>query len=129
MVWCGSHRMMAAVVTATGEKEKVMGLFDSLGGALKGVLGDVEAAAVPELISAVLAKTDLASLQGIVAKLQEGGLGDQVRSWLGGGANLPVTADQLRAALGNAQVQEIARHLGLPVDSALQLLAEHLPAT
>jgi uncharacterized protein YidB (DUF937 family) len=106
-----------------------MGLFDNLGGALKGVLGDVEAAAVPDLISAVLAKTDLASLQGIVAKLQEGGLGDQINSWLGAGTNLPVTADQLRAALGNAQVQEIARHLGLPVDAALQLLAEHLPTT
>jgi uncharacterized protein YidB (DUF937 family) len=104
-----------------------MGLFDSLGGALKGVLGDVEAAAVPALISAVLARTDLGDLQGLVAKLQESGLGAQVQSWLGNGTNLPVTADQLRAALGNAQVQEIARHLGLPVDAALKLLAEHLP--
>ena len=104
-----------------------MGLLDNLGGTLSGVLGQVEAAAVPALISAVLAKTDLGDLNGIVAKLQQGGLNAQVASWLGNGANLPVTPDQLRAALGNQQVQELARHFGLPVDKALALLSEHLP--
>jgi uncharacterized protein YidB (DUF937 family) len=74
-----------------------------------------------------LAKTNLGDLQGLVTKLQQGGLNDQVQSWLGNGANLPVTADQLRAALGNEQVQQIARELGLPIDGALKLLAEHLP--
>ena len=106
-----------------------MGLLDSLGGALKGVLGQVEADAVPALISAVLAKTNLGDLQGLVNKLQQGGLTDQVQSWLGNGANLPVTVDQLRTALGNEQVQQIARELGLPIDGALKLLAEYLPTT
>ena len=106
-----------------------MGLLDSLGGALKGVLGQVEADAVPALISAVLAKTNLGDLQGLVNKLQQGGLSDQVQSWLGNGTNLPVTVDQLRAALGNEQVQQIARELGLPIDGALKLLAEYLPTT
>ena len=106
-----------------------MGLLDSLGGALKGVLGQVEADAVPALISAVLGKTNLGDLQGLVNKLQQGGLSDQVQSWLGNGANLPVTVDELRAALGNEQVQQIARELGLPIDGALKLLAEYLPTT
>ena len=106
-----------------------MGLLDSLGGALKGVLGQVEADAVPALISAVLAKTNLGDLQGLVNKLQQGGLNDQVQSWLGNGANLPVTVDQLRAALDNEQVQQIARELGLPIDGALKLLAAYLPTT
>ena len=105
-----------------------MGLLDSLGGALKGALGQVEADAVPALISEVLAKTEVGDLQGLVTKLQQGGLDEQVRSWLGNGANLPITADQLRAALGNEQVQQLARELGLPIDGALKLLAEHLPA-
>lgn len=105
-----------------------MGLLDSLGGALKGALGQVEADAVPALISEVLAKTDVGDLQGLVTKLQQGGLDEQVRSWLGNGANLPITADQLRAALGNEQVQQLARELGLPIDGALKLFAEHLPA-
>jgi uncharacterized protein YidB (DUF937 family) len=64
-----------------------MGLLDNVGGALTGILGQV--AAVPALISAALAKTDLGDLNGIVAKLQPGGLNTQVASWLGNGANLP----------------------------------------
>jgi uncharacterized protein YidB (DUF937 family) len=106
-----------------------MGLLDELGlgGALKGALGQVEAAAVPALVNAVLAKTEYKDLNGLVAKLQQSGLGPQVQSWLGNGANMPITADQLKTVLGNAQVQEVARHLGLPVDAALNMLAEHLP--
>jgi len=106
-----------------------MGLFDNVGGALKGALGQLEAGAIPAIISDALAKTDLGGLNGIVAKLQQGGLNAQVSSWLGNGTNLPVTADQLRAALGNEQVRELATHFGLPVDGVLKLLAEHLPAT
>ena len=100
-----------------------MGLFDEL----KGALGQVEAAAAPALINAVLAKTQYHDLNGLVAALQAGGLNTQVQSWLGPGANLPITEDQLKAVLGNAQVQEFARNLGLPVDQTLKLLAEYLP--
>ena len=103
-----------------------MGVFVKFGG-MKGLLGQVEAAAAPALVSALLSRTDLGSLQGIVTKLQAAGLNDQVRSWLGNGANLPITADQLRSALGNDQVQEIARQLGLPINEALQILSKHLP--
>jgi uncharacterized protein YidB (DUF937 family) len=106
-----------------------MGLLDelNLGGTLKGALGQVEAAAAPALINALLAKTQFGDLNGLVAKLQQGGLGPQVQSWLGNGANMPITADQLKAVLGNSQVQDMARHLGLPVDAALNMLSEHLP--
>jgi uncharacterized protein YidB (DUF937 family) len=102
-----------------------MGLLDKLGG----VIGQVTAAAAPALISQVLAKTNLGDLQGIVNQLQQGGLGPQVQSWLSNGANMPVSPGQLKAALGNEQVRQIAEHFGVPVDQALKLLAEHLPAT
>jgi uncharacterized protein YidB (DUF937 family) len=101
-----------------------MGLFDKLGG----VVGQITAAAAPALINAALAKTNLGDLQGLVNKLQQGGLSDQVKSWLGNGANLPITAEQLQAALGNEQIRQLAEHFGLPADAALKLLAEHLPA-
>ena len=104
-----------------------MGILDNLGGTLKGVLGDVEAAAVPALISPVLQKTNLGDLQGLADQLQKGGLGPQVQSWLSNGKNMHVTPEQIRAALGNAEVQAIARHLGLPVDEALKLLAQYGP--
>ena len=104
-----------------------MGLFDNLGGSLGGVLGQVTASAAPGLIAAVLAKTNLGNLQGIVNQLQQGGLGDQVKSWLGNGSNLPVGAEQLKAALGDEHVRQIAENFGIPVDQALKLLSEHLP--
>jgi uncharacterized protein YidB (DUF937 family) len=104
-----------------------MGLLDglNLGGVLRGALGEVEAATLPAAINAVLANTQYRDR--LVAALQKGGLNAQVQSWLGPGANLPITEDQLKAVLGNAQVQEFARHLGLPVDATLKLLAQYLP--
>ena len=106
-----------------------MGLLDSLGlgDMLKSLLGQGESSALPALINAVLAKTQYHDLNGLVAALQKGGLDAQVKSWLGPGANLPVTAEQLRAVLGNAQVQDFARQLGLPVDQALKTMAQYLP--
>lgn len=106
-----------------------MGLMDNIGGSLGGLIGQVTSAAAPGLISTVLAKTNLGDLQGLVNQLQQGGLGDQVKSWLGNGGNMPVSPDQIRAALGSDQVKQIAAHFGVPVDDALKLLAEHLPAT
>jgi len=105
-----------------------MGMFDNVSGALKGLAGQVETAALPGLLSAALSKTSFGSMKGLLDKLQQSGLGSQVSSWLGNGQNLPITADQLRAALGNEQIQQIATHLGLPVDKILGFLAEHLPA-
>jgi len=105
-----------------------MGLFDSLSGGLKNVLEQAETAALPTLISAVLAKTSLGNMQGLLDKLQQSGLGPQVASWLGAGKNLPITADQLRAALGNEQTQQIAASFGLPIDKVFGTLAEHLPS-
>jgi uncharacterized protein YidB (DUF937 family) len=105
--------------------EAIMGLLDELN--LGGILGQVEASAAPALINALLAKTQFGDLNGLVAQLQKSGLGPQVQSWLGNGANMQITPDQLKAVLSNQQVQEFARHLGLPVDQALKLLSEHLP--
>jgi uncharacterized protein YidB (DUF937 family) len=67
-------------------------------------------------------------VQGLLDKLQQSGLGPQVSSWLGDGKNLPITADQLRAALGNEQIKQIAANFGLPMDKILATIAEHLPA-
>jgi uncharacterized protein YidB (DUF937 family) len=82
-----------------------MGLLDELN--LGGMLGQIEASAAPALLNALLAKTQFGDLNGLVNQLQQSGLGPQVQSWLGNGANMPVT--------------------GLPVDAALKLLSQHLP--
>jgi uncharacterized protein YidB (DUF937 family) len=108
-----------------------MGLLQelNLGGMLQGAIGQIESGQATGLINSLLARTQYGDLNGLVTQLQQGGLQKQVQSWLGPGANMPVSADQLKAVLGNSQVQEIARHLGLPVDAAMNMLAQHLPNT
>jgi uncharacterized protein YidB (DUF937 family) len=98
-----------------------------LGDMLKSLLGQAESADLPAIVNNVLAQTQYRDLNGLVAALQKGGLNAQVQSWLGPGANLPISEDQLKAVLGNSQVQDFARHLGLPVDETLKNLAQYLP--
>lgn len=105
-----------------------MGLFDQVGGALKGAFASELAANAPGLINAVLAKTNMGNLQGLVDQLQQGGLGDQVKSWLGNGQNMRVSPEQIQSALGNDQLRQLAAHFGIPMDAVSKLLAEHLPA-
>ena len=76
----------------------------------------------------ILGNTDLGSLGGLLDQLQKSGLGPQVSSWLGNGANLPISVDQLRQALGDDTIRQIATSLGIPVDQLLGQLSQHLPA-
>jgi uncharacterized protein YidB (DUF937 family) len=101
-----------------------MGLFDQLASAAMGALQSEG----PAVLQAALGKTDLGGLGGLVTALQGAGLGDKVQSWLGPGANLPISADQLKSALSSEQVRAIAQHFGVDPDAALKLLSEHLPA-
>src|SRR5262249_3889754 len=107
-----------------------MGLLDELvSGVLKGVLSGQGQSSLPGLLAQVLRQTDLGSIGGLLQQLQQGGLDRQVASWLGKGANMGITADQLRNALGDEQIQQIGRATGLPVDDILKMLAQHLPST
>ena len=100
-----------------------MGLLDGL----KGALGQVALDEFQSLLPAALAKTNLGDLQGVVTQLQQGGLGNQVQTWLAGG-KVSVTPQQIEAALGSDQVKQLAQHFGVDPASALNVLAQHLPA-
>lgn len=102
-----------------------MGLLDGLTG---GILGEVEAKLLPGLLAKALAGTNLGSLQGLLDKLKQSGLGPQVSSWLGRGPNQPITAEQLEAALGDGVVDKISTTLNMPPDQIFGFLAKHLPA-
>jgi uncharacterized protein YidB (DUF937 family) len=99
-----------------------MSLFDNI----KGAFGDLVALEAPEGIPALLsnALTQAGGMQGILAKLQAGGLS----SWVGTGGNLPISGAQIQAALGDQHVQQITASLGIPADKVLAFLSQHLPA-
>ena len=126
-----------------------MGLLDDLGGALGGAMGAAtgqqggQAGGIAGLLGGLLQGGGAGQSGQLVSALLGGaggdmgktletlaanGLGDQVSSWLSQNPNLPVSPDQIRAALGNEQVEQMANATGLPVGDFLKHLAEHLPA-
>ena len=108
-----------------------MGILDSLENSpeLRGMLGQLGAAVLPAVLSEVLGSGGgQGGLSAIVAKLQQGGLGDQVKSWIGTGQNLPITAEQLQQVLGSDTVKQLAARFNIPVDQLSQVLAHQLPA-
>jgi uncharacterized protein YidB (DUF937 family) len=115
---------------ATERKDATMGILDSLenSGVFKGVLGQLESAVIPVVLSEVLGNGGQGGgLSAIVAKLEQAGLGDQVKSWIGNGQNLPITAQQLQQVLGSDTVKQLAARFGIPVDQLAQVLAQQLP--
>jgi uncharacterized protein YidB (DUF937 family) len=111
------------------EEVLVMGILDSLENspALRGVLGQLGAAVLPAVLGEVLGTGSQGGLNAIVAKLEQAGLGDQVKSWIGTGQNLPITADQVRQVLGNDAVKQLAAKYNIPVDQIAEVLAHQLP--
>ena len=107
-----------------------MGILDLLENspAFKGALGQLEAAVVPIVLSEVLGNGSQGGLNAIVAKLQQAGLGDQVKSWIGNGQNLPITAEQLQQVLGSDTAKQLAARFNIPVDQLAKILAQQLPA-
>jgi len=65
----------------------------------------------------------------VLGKLNAGGLGDTVQSWVGLARNLPISADQISSVLGNDTVRSIAAKVGIPSDKVASALAHLLPHT
>jgi uncharacterized protein YidB (DUF937 family) len=79
------------------------------------------------VMSEVMGTGNQGGLNAIVAKLQQAGFGDQVKSWIGAGQNLPITADQLKQVLGSDVVRQLAAKYNIPIDQVAEVLAHQLP--
>jgi uncharacterized protein YidB (DUF937 family) len=66
-------------------------------------------------------------ISGLVAKLEQSGLGQHANSWVGGGPNMPVSGDQLTQALGAGALGQIAAKLGVSPAQAGATMAQILP--
>lgn len=104
-----------------------MGLLDGLAGQVLGqVLGEQQGgspilAMVTQLIQAN------GGLAGLLQKLEQAGLGEQVASWVGTGTNMPVDAAQIVTALGSNVLGDLAAKFGLSTDQVSSSLATALP--
>lgn len=115
-----------------------MGLLDTIG-SIAGQMGS-GGGAKAQLMQAVLGMLvhgnepgglggsgGLGGLGGLLQRFQTAGLGDQVASWIGSGANQSVSADQIKAALSGGPLQALAEHAGIDEDEAASHLSTMLP--
>lgn len=93
---------------------------------LDGILGGVVGAGASALVKKYI--DDHGGIGGVVAQFEASGLGQQAKSWVGTGENLPVSASQIQQALGSGKVAALASQFGLPADQISDFLAQHLPA-
>ncbi|XZG70664.1 YidB family protein [Chitinibacteraceae bacterium HSL-7] len=92
-------------------------MFEQLGSLLGG-----NNANTAELVGQLLQSQG--GLQGLIDKLQQGGLGELAQSWVGNGQNLPISAEQLQAVLGSDAVQQLAGQFGLDASQLAALLPQ-----
>jgi uncharacterized protein YidB (DUF937 family) len=120
-----------------------MGLLDTIGsmaGQLGNLQGDGNNNPRGALVQAVLGMLvhgnepgglggsgGLGGLGGLLQRFQNAGLGDAAASWVGTGANLPVSADQIKAALSDGPLRTLAEHAGLSEDETASHLSGLLP--
>jgi len=106
-----------------------IGLFDEVvsivGKQLGG--GDGQQNNLIEQAMAMINNPAMGGLPGKIEKFQKGGLGEIVSSWVGTGANQPVSADQISAALGADRIQEMAGNAGVSGNQMSDALASLLP--
>lgn len=119
-----------------------MGLLDSVlgavagnasasadGGGLGGLIGSlVQNPQVMQVVTELLGNDGgQGGLGGLVEKFQQAGLGDVVNSWIGTGANQPVSAAQLGQVLGADTLSDLAARIGMDRDAAAGQLSQILP--
>lgn len=105
-----------------------MSIFDALKD-LAGAQGAGSGNPALDAIGGLIQKSG--GLGGLVSTLQQGGLSGVVNSWVGNGANQPVSGQQLGQALqGTAagqHIEELAQKIGVDPSQMFGQLAQHLP--
>lgn len=108
-----------------------MGLFDNVAGGLGQMLGGQQAQAGagdnPMLQAVMGLLGNSGGLGGLMEKFQQGGLGNLAQSWVGTGANLPISAEQIQQVLGSGALGDIASKLGIQPEQAASELSQALP--
>lgn len=84
-------------------------------GAVHGALGDV------------LGINQPGGLAGLMEQFAANGMADHVKSWIGTGDNIPITAEQVQQALSNEQVAALVQRTGIPVAALMPMVAKILP--
>lgn len=109
-----------------------MGLLDQVVGAVTGQLGGGQGGGGNNMLMQLvmqLIKNQPGGLQGLIAQFTQAGLGQQVQSWVGTGANLPVSAEDVSKVFGGSggQLGQMLSQFGLDPQQAMGGIAQTLP--
>jgi uncharacterized protein YidB (DUF937 family) len=69
----------------------------------------------------------MGGLGGLLEQFQRTGFGEQARSWVGTGANLPIPPDAMAQVFGRDSLERIASQAGLTEEQASTGLSQILP--
>jgi uncharacterized protein YidB (DUF937 family) len=105
-----------------------MGLLDKVVSMLgSNVPGGGTQGGLVEHVMGLINNPDIGGLPGLISKFEKGGLSDVVSSWVGTGANAPVSGEQITNTLGADKIKEIASKLGISDGQVSGGLASLLP--
>lgn len=90
-----------------------------------GILDQLKGPIFQEMMG--LVRNQEGGLSGLVNKLKNNGLGEQVSSWVGLGENKKVEPKQLSSALGGNFIENIASKLGISHEEAENKVADAMP--
>src|ERR1700728_1171995 len=110
--------MLAAGEFGHDREGLLMGLID-------GLLGGIVGAEMVTVVNSLIHQHG--GLQGVVAQLEQQGLGGVARSWVGSGPNQSISPEQLQQAFGGV-IGQLAAKTGLSQQELTQKLAQLLPA-
>lgn len=109
-----------------------MGLLDQLAGQVLGGMAGGQGSGqnmqgmLMQLVLGMI-QNQQGGLGGLLGKFRQAGLTDETSSWVSTGQNLPISGNQLEAALGADDIGAIASQLGLSRGDASSQLANLLP--
>ena len=87
--------------------------------------GGLNAGALMNIVGSLM--NQQGGLSGLLGKLNQAGLGDVAKSWVGTGQNLPISGAQVEQVLGSGQLSQIASQLGVDPSRVGGLLSQVLP--
>jgi uncharacterized protein YidB (DUF937 family) len=93
-------------------------------GAVQGAVPAAEVGAVP---ASAGQQSSPGGLDVLIDQFKKSGLGDVINSWIGTGQNQAISPTQLRQAIGQETVNDLARQTGAPQDDLLSQLSKYLP--
>lgn len=101
-----------------------MGLFDSLASGMLGKLGGKKGAIAQVAIDLF---NQNGGLPGVLEKFKAAGFANEAASWVGKGANLQISAEQIVQVLGSATINTAANKLSIDASEISTKIAEYLP--